>query len=70
MVLDLEKKLRAYARAGVRHLWLVDLRERALEVYRLEERCWNRQRAWSSPATVHAEPFESLGLVLELLWAR
>ncbi|MCY1072995.1 Uma2 family endonuclease [Archangium lansingense] len=69
-VLDREKKMKAYAREGVSHLWLVDPLQRSLEVYRLEGRRWNRQGHWSGESTVHAEPFAVLPLELAMLWER
>ncbi len=69
-VLDREKKMKAYAREGVGHLWLVDPLQQALEVYRMEGRRWSQQGHWSGSATVHAEPFAVLPLKLATLWAR
>ncbi|HEX5754154.1 MAG TPA: Uma2 family endonuclease [Archangium sp.] len=69
-VLDREKKMKAYARESVSHLWLVDPLQQALEVYRLERRRWSRQGHWSGEATVHAEPFAVLPLKLATLWER
>ncbi|KFA91725.1 Uma2 family endonuclease [Archangium violaceum] len=69
-VLDREKKMKAYAREGVSHLWLVDPLQQELEVYRLERRRWSRQGHWSGEATVHAEPFAVLPLKLATLWER
>ncbi|WNG53604.1 Uma2 family endonuclease [Archangium gephyra] len=70
VVLDREKKMKAYAREGVSHLWLVDPLQQALEVYRLERRRWSRQGHWSGETTVHAEPFAVLPLKLATLWER
>jgi Uma2 family endonuclease len=69
-VLDREKKMKAYAREGVSHLWLVDPLQQSLEVYRLEGRRWSRQGHWSGETTVHAEPFAVLPLKLATLWER
>lgn len=69
-VLDREKKMKAYAREGVNHLWLVDPLQTSLETYRLEKRRWSRQGHWSGEATVHAEPFAMLPLKLASLWGR
>ncbi|ATB37447.1 hypothetical protein CYFUS_002869 [Cystobacter fuscus] len=41
-VLDREKKMKAYGREGVSHLWLLAPLQRSLEVYRLEHRHWER----------------------------
>jgi hypothetical protein len=68
--LDRVRKMGAYAREGVRHLWLVDPGAKMLEVYRLEEGRWLRLGAHSGEVSVHAEPFERLPLKLGALWAR
>jgi Uma2 family endonuclease len=68
--LDREKKMRAYAREGMRHLWLVDPLRRELEVYGLEDSCWERLGTHSGQDRVHAEPFTPLLLELGLLWER
>jgi Uma2 family endonuclease len=68
--LDREKKMKAYAREGVSHLWLVAPLQQALEVYRLEGRRWKQQGLWNGGATVRAEPFEVLPLKLATLWER
>lgn len=69
-VLDREKKMKAYGREGVSHLWLLDPLQQSLEVYRLENRRWSPRGLWSRGATVHAEPFTVLPLKLATLWER
>ncbi len=69
-VLDREKKMRAYAREGVSHLWLVDPLQHSLEVYRREGPRWNPLGTWKGQDLVRAEPFEVLELKLGVLWAR
>jgi Uma2 family endonuclease len=69
-VLDREKKMKAYAREGVRHLWLVAPLDQGLEVYRLVGRRWSRLGQWRGAAPVSAEPFEALALDLAVLWER
>jgi Uma2 family endonuclease len=69
-VLDREKKMRAYAREGVSHLWLVDPLQQALEVYRLEGSRWSQQGIWKGEVLVRAEPFDALELKLGVLWTR
>ncbi|WP_257457915.1 Uma2 family endonuclease [Archangium lipolyticum] len=69
-VLDREKKMRVYAREGVRHLWLVDPLRQELEVYGLEDGRWKRLGTHGGQERVHAEPFTPLQLELGLLWAR
>jgi Uma2 family endonuclease len=69
-VLDREKKMKVYAREGVRHLWLVDPPRQALEVYGLEGARWEPLGTHSGQALVRAEPFTPLLLELGGLWAR
>lgn len=66
--LDRARKLPIYAREQVSHAWLVDPIARTLEVLRLEAGRWVLVGTWAGTATVHAEPFEALGLDLTLLW--
>jgi Uma2 family endonuclease len=69
-VLDREKKMKVYAREGVRHLWLVDPLRQELEVYGREGRRWERLGMHRGQERVHAEPFTPLLLELGVLWAR
>jgi Uma2 family endonuclease len=66
--LDREKKMKVYAREGVRHLWLVDPLRQELEVYGLEGSRWERRGTHTGEAQVRAEPFEALELKLAILW--
>lgn len=68
--LDRAEKMEVYARAGVRHAWLVDPLARTLEVYRLQGREWLRVGAWRDDAKVRAEPFDAIELELGALWGR
>ncbi|HYO51860.1 Uma2 family endonuclease [Archangium sp.] len=69
-VLDREKKLKVYAREGVRHLWLVDPLRQSLEVYGLDGGRWKQLGTHTGQARVHAEPFTPLLLELGVLWQR
>jgi Uma2 family endonuclease len=68
--LDRDKKMKVYAREGVRHLWLVDPLKQALEVYGLEGGRWEARATHTGQALVHAEPFTPLLLELGVLWKR
>ncbi|MBN1208354.1 MAG: Uma2 family endonuclease [Myxococcaceae bacterium] len=70
LALDRGGKMLAYARAGVRHVWLVDPDLRTLEVYRFEDEAWSLLGVHEGARTVRAEPFEALALELSALWAR
>lgn len=66
--LDRTRKLVAYAREGVKHVWLVDPLLRTLEVFRLEGPHYLLLATHSEAETVQAEPFEALALELRVLW--
>lgn len=68
--LDRNKKMKVYAREGVRHLWLVDPLRHALEVYGLDDSRWKTLGTHTGQAQVHVEPFTPLRLELGLLWQR
>jgi Uma2 family endonuclease len=65
---DRAAKLPAYAREGVRHVWLIDPEVRTLEVFRLEGPRYVLLGTYEAQASVHAEPFEALALSLGVLW--
>lgn len=67
-VLDRKAKLPVYARAGVRHVWLVDPDARTLEVFRLEGTHYLPLATHAGPIRLRAEPFEALEWELALLW--
>lgn len=66
--LDRAEKLPLYARAEVRHVWLVDPLARSLEVLRLEGGRWLLLGTYTDAARVRAEPFEVFELELAVLW--
>jgi len=67
--LDRTAKLPVYARAEVRHAWLIDPLLRTLEVFRLESARWSLVGTYTDDARVRAEPFDAFELELGLLWA-
>lgn len=67
--LDRARKIPAYAREDVAHLWIVNPQARTLEVYRLAEARWVLLAAHEDQAVVRAEPFEAVPLELGELWA-
>jgi Uma2 family endonuclease len=66
---DRSKKLPIYARAEVRHTWLIDPLLRTLEVLRLEREKWLIVAVFSGFERVRAEPFDAIELDLGVLWA-
>ena len=65
---DRGKKRRIYRREGVGHYWLLDPRDKSLEVYRLVEGRWLEVDTWEGDVVVRAEPFEAIELDLATLW--
>lgn len=66
--LDRSLKRERYARAGVRHLWLVNPLERLVEVFRLDAGLWRLLGTYVGDAKIRAEPFEAAEIDLSLLW--
>lgn len=67
--LDRSLKMPRYAEAGVHHAWLIDPRDRVLEVYRARERRFELLARHETDAVVRAEPFDAVSLELALLWS-
>ena len=66
---DRADKLAIYAGASVGHAWLVNPRNRTLEVMRRQERQWLQVGVFRDDARVRAEPFDAIELELGALWA-
>ncbi len=66
--LDRAKKMPAYGRQGVAHLWLVNPLARTLEVYHLAEGRWLLLATHEGSVQVRAEPFDAVELDLAPLW--
>jgi len=66
---DRADKLTIYARQSVAHAWLVDPRQRTLEVFRQERGRWVLLGVHRDEAVVRVEPFDAIELELGLLWA-
>ena len=65
---DRGKKRRIYRREAVRHYWIVDPRDRTLEVYRLDHGRWNELDTHEGDVVIRAEPFDAIELDLSVLW--
>lgn len=68
ITVDRAEKMPAYARQGVRHVWLLDPLARTLEVFALESGRWMLLHVHHGNARVRAEPFEAIELELDALW--
>jgi Uma2 family endonuclease len=67
--MDRTRKLRIYARAGVRFVWLVNPAERILEVLHLEHGQWVLVDVVGDEETIRVKPFEAIEIDLSLIWA-
>ena len=65
---DRIKKMRVFARHGVRHAWLIDPILLTLEIYRLESGRWLLLEAFAEDDKVRAEPFQEIEIDLGVLW--
>jgi Uma2 family endonuclease len=66
--IDRSRKMRVYAREGVRHLWIVDPSPQTLEVYRLEGGRWIVASTHGGAERAQAEPFEAVAVELRRWW--
>ncbi|MCP3059152.1 Uma2 family endonuclease [Myxococcus sp. K38C18041901] len=67
---DRGAKMNLYARAGVKHLWLLDPRQQQLEVYRLEAGRWTPCATHTGAVSIRAEPFAAQNMNLGSLFER
>ena len=68
--IDRARKMRHYAAAGVRHVWLVDPLATTLEIYRLDSEGWRLVETHAGDVTIRPEPFDAVELALGSLWSR
>ena len=68
--LDRTRKLAAYARHRVGHVWFVDGLAQTLEVLRLDGDTYRIVLTAAGDERVRAEPFDAIELDLAILWAR
>ncbi len=66
--IDRSRKRLIYARESVSHLWLLSPTARTLEVFRLSGDAWTLVHTYEGDETIHAEPFEAVGLDMSRWW--
>jgi Uma2 family endonuclease len=66
--IDRASKLGIYAGAGVSHVWLLNPRQRTLEVLRAHDGHWLTVAIHHDDDRVRAEPFDAIELDLAVLW--
>jgi len=67
-LLDRRRKLPAYSREQVRHVWLVDPCARSVEVFRLDGDSYRLVAVHGETDVARLEPFEAISLELGALW--
>lgn len=65
---DRIKKMPLYAQFGVGHAWLIDPRDKTLDVYRLETGRWSLLGSFAEEDKARAEPFQEIAIDLADLW--
>jgi Uma2 family endonuclease len=68
--IDRMKKMPIYARERVPHVWLVDPREKTVEVFRMAESTYSLVGTFGGDDALQAEPFDALLIPPAFLWAR
>ena len=66
--LDRAKKMQAYGRKGVDHLWLINPRTRTLEAYQRNDHAWLLLATHDGTARIRVAPFDAVELDLAQLW--
>jgi Uma2 family endonuclease len=66
--IDRGPKMDIYARAGVKHHWIIDANIKTLEVFRLENARWVRIATDGGDDKVRAEPFDAVEIDLSRWW--
>ena len=65
---DRTTKAALYARHGIAHYWIVEPKERAVEIYELEGAAYRRVTAETGPAIVTSPLFPGLEIHLDEVW--
>lgn len=69
--LDRTRKLPIYARERIAHVWLVDPRDRTVEVFRLGPEGYVLAKSWGGEEeAAELEPFDALPLPPSAIWGR
>jgi Uma2 family endonuclease len=66
---DRGEKLPIFKREGVGHAWLIDARQRTIEILRATAAGWLLVAVHRGEVQVRAEPFDAIELDLGVLWA-
>jgi Uma2 family endonuclease len=66
--IDRQKKLRIYAREGVRYCWFIDPLKHTIEIRRLEDAEWVMTAMHRDGEVIHPEPFDAIPFPLTRIW--
>ena len=66
---DRIRKMDAYLREKVGHVWLVNPRSLTLEVFRLQDGGWYRAAAFEGHLPIRAEPFDAVEIDMGRWWS-
>ncbi|MBI4817343.1 MAG: Uma2 family endonuclease [Deltaproteobacteria bacterium] len=69
-VYDRAEKLPYYARAGIKHAWIVDPEGLVLEAFENDAGIFRPIGSWRDDALARVPPFEAIDLELSWLWMR
>ena len=67
---DRMKKMPIYARERVGHVWLVDSREKTIEVFRHVDKSYMLVGTYGGDDAVRAEPFDAVEIPTAFLWGK
>lgn len=65
---DREIKMPIYARYGVRYAWMIDPKQRTLEVYALKNGAWVEIQHYAADDRAAVQPFQAITIDLAGLW--
>ncbi|MBI5532540.1 MAG: Uma2 family endonuclease [Deltaproteobacteria bacterium] len=68
--IDRMKKIPIYARDRVGHVWLVEPREKTVEVFRLDGTGYRLVGTYGGDDAVRAEPFDAVEIPAAFLWGK
>ena len=68
--LDRTQKMPIYAREKVPYVWIVDPRDRTVEVFRLGAEGYVLTKTWSGDDAAVLEPFEALPIPPSAFWGK
>jgi Uma2 family endonuclease len=65
---DRGDRMRTYAACNIGHLWLIEPKDRLLEVFQRQDSIWLRTHSFADTEIVSAPPFDAISFSLGQLW--